>query len=78
MVKQLKSLAAIRVRKTRRSLQKVHWKAFIEKRVVLCITLVIISKVAERSLHFHQFAAAGELLAASLLDHLLFGITLWD
>ena len=57
---------------------RVHWRRLFERKVIICSAVILVLFVAERWYHIHVMGRGSELLTASLLDHIFFGIPIFE
>jgi hypothetical protein len=55
---------------------KVHWRKFVERKVIMLTCVVVISPYLSEYLHLHLFNHIHELALGTLCEHLVFGVAL--
>jgi hypothetical protein len=63
---------------TLRDLQRIHWKHYLTRKVVILAAFGCAGMVVEHYLHIWWFAKGGEILIGSVFEHLTFEIPLLE
>ena len=63
---------------TREDLQRIHWKHYLTRKVIILGTLGICGFVIEHYFHLWMFGKGGELIVGEVASHLLLGVPLME
>jgi len=58
----------------------IHWRRYLERKIILLTSLVVVTFIMENYLHLHQTVVHQfhDLTVGVLAEHLIFGIPLGD
>lgn len=59
-------------------MHRIHWRKLVTRKMIVIAVLIVVGRCLDTWWHFHLAGKGGEMLAAVTLEHLCFGIPLWE